>query len=218
MNQPISGVAQTRIWGLRAMMCRWVKGARVRNGVVILSSVFLLVGCGAGPAPNRSKFRIVHDHFAFASMMENGDTMNVRTDLSFCMSSGYDRIQITRSNDSLFFQLVERRIENTPPIHMSKVHYKFQNDTLAMEKLMSDLEVAEQGKGDTPFFVITSPKEQDTIKLSINGFTNTARLLERYENMLSEMYPQEMQALTGQGLTPSDSLKIEVMRFLPPSQ
>lgn len=200
------------------MMRRWVKGARVRNGVVILSSVFVIVGCGAGPAPNRSKFRIAQDYFAFASKMENGDTMNVRTDLSFCLSSGYDRIQVTRSNDSLFFQLVERRIENTPPIHMGKVHYKFQNDTLAMEKLMSDLDIPEQDKGATPLLVITNPQEQDTVKLSITGFTNIALHLERYESMLFEMYPQEMQALTGQGSTPPDSLKIEVMRFLPSSQ
>ena len=184
---------------------------------MVMAFAVLIVGCGQGPTPSESDFRIAQDYFEFASKMENGDTMNIEADLSMCLSGGYDQIQITRSNDSVFLQLMERSMMDDAPIHLHKVLYKLRPDTLSLEKLLADLEVSDQHALSNPFFMITNPKEKDTIILRTTGLTDLGLHLQRYENIMLELYPEELGALRNRyELSPPDSIRIEVMKFLAP--
>ena len=185
--------------------------------IIALASVVLIVGCSQSPTPSASDFRIAQDYFEFASKMENGDTLNIEADLSMCLSGGYDQIQITRSNDSVFLQLIESRVMDDAPIHLHKVLYNLRPDTLSLEKLLADLDVSDPDALSNPFFMITNPKEKDTILLRTTGLTDLGLHLQRYESIMLELYPEELGALRNRyELPPPDSIKIEVMEFLAP--
>ncbi|MCP4051722.1 MAG: hypothetical protein GY739_01445 [Mesoflavibacter sp.] len=138
--------------------------------------------------------------------MENNDTLNIGVDLSMCMWSEYDRLQITKTNDSLFLQLKEKRVMDDEPVHFDKVVYELKNDTLNLEKMMADFDIDYQEEISSPFFIIINPKEKETILLRTTGLGNRGFNIERYQRIMFELYPKEMEKYRLEYMVPPPEL------------
>ncbi|MEW7292845.1 hypothetical protein [Aquimarina sp. 2304DJ70-9] len=165
--------------------------------ILILVFTTLIFGC-----KQKSEFKVAQDYSEFTTKMENNDTINIGVVLSMCMWSEYDQLQITKSNDSVFLQLKEKRVMDDEPVHFNKVVYELKNDTLNLEKMMTDFDVNYQEKISSPFFVIINPKEKDTILLRTTGLGNRGFNIERYQKIMTELYPKEMAEYRKEYFTP----------------
>jgi len=125
------------------------------------------------------------------------------------MWNEYDLLQITKSNDSVYIQLIEKYVMDDKPLHFSKVVYDLRNDTVNLEKMMSYFDINHQEKTNSPFFIITNPKEKDTILLRTTGLGNRGINIERYQRILAELYPNEMAEYKNEYFTPPPN-KIEI--------
>ncbi|WP_293764521.1 hypothetical protein, partial [uncultured Paraglaciecola sp.] len=63
----------------------------------------------------------------------------------------------TKSNDSVFLQLKEKRVMDDERAHFDKVVYELKNDSLNLEKMMTDFDINYQKEISSPFFVIINP-------------------------------------------------------------
>ncbi len=186
----------------------------MKNGkfsILILVFITLFFGCKQKSEPKTSEFKVAKDYSEFSTKMENNDTINIGVVLSMCMWSEYDQLQITKSNDSVFLQLKEKRVMDDEPVHFNKVVYELKNDTLNLEKMMTDFDVNYQEKISSPFFVIINPKEKDTILLRTTGLGNRGFNIERYQRIMMELYPKEMAEYRKEYFTPPppNGIKIE---------
>ncbi|MGS2764422.1 hypothetical protein [Sinomicrobium sp. M5D2P9] len=173
-----------------------------RFKILILSLAFVF-GCEQKNELKKSDFRVVKNYTDFAHKMENNDTLNIEVNLSMCLWEEFDQIEITKSNDSIYLQLKEKFVmEDDTIIRFPKVLYKFKNDTLNLEKMMLDFDINYTKKTASPFFIITNPKEKDTIILRSTGLGNTGMNMERYLSLMSELYPEEMKKYRMEYLTP----------------
>ncbi|MBA6316909.1 hypothetical protein [Cellulophaga baltica] len=170
--------------------------------ILILVFATLIFGCKQKTEPKKSEFKVAKDYSEFTTKMENNDTLNIGVVLSMCMWSEYDQLQITKSNDSVFLQLKEKRVMDDAPVHFNKVVYELKNDTLNLEKMMTDFDVNYQKKISSPFFVIINPKEKDTILLRTTGLGNRGFNIERYQRIMTELYPSEMAEYKKEYFTP----------------
>lgn len=161
--------------------------------ILILVFATLIFGCEQKVESKKSEFKVAQDYSEFTTKMENNDTLNIGVVLSMCTWSEYDHLQITKSNDSVFLQLMEKRIMDDEPVHFNKVVYELKNDSLNLEKMMTDFDINYQEKISSPFFVITNPKEKDTILLRTTGLGNRGFNIERYQRIMFELYPKEME-------------------------
>ncbi|WP_290700913.1 hypothetical protein [Lacinutrix sp.] len=170
--------------------------------LLILVFASLIFGCEQKTEPKKSKFKVAQDYSEFATEMENNDTLNVGVVLSMCMWIEYDQLQITKSNDSVFLQLKEKRVMHDEPVHFNKVVYELKNDSLNLEKMMTDFDINYQKEISSPFFVIINPKEKDTILLRTTGLRNRGFNIERYQRIMFELYPKEMEDYRNEYLIP----------------
>ena len=165
--------------------------------ILFLIFLTILFGCGQKAEPKKTKskkseFKVIQDYSDFTVKMENNDTLNIGVTLSMCMWREYDQLQITKSNDSVFLELKEKRVMDYEPLHYNKVLYDLKDHNLNLEKMMADFDVNHQEKTNSPFFVIINPKEKDTVVLRTTGLGNRGFNLERYNNIIKELYPKEM--------------------------
>ena len=170
--------------------------------ILILVIAILIFGCEQKSEPKKSEFKIGKDYAEFTSKMENNDTLNIGVLLSICMWSEYDNLQITKSNDSIFLQLKEKRVMDDEPLYFGKVFYDLKNDTLNLEKMITDFDRNYQEKTSSPFFIINNPKENDTILLRTTGLGNRGFNIERYQNIMAKLYPEEMAEYRKEYFTP----------------
>lgn len=178
--------------------------------ILILVFVSLILGCEQKTEPKKSDFKVARDYSEFTAKMENNDTLNIGVVLSMCMWSEYDQLQITKSNDSVYIQLKEKRVMDDKPLHFSKVVYDLKNDTLNLEKMMTDFDINYQQEISSPFFVIINPKEKDTILLRTTGLGNRGFNIERYQKIMAELYPKEMAEYRKEYFTPPPPNEIEI--------
>lgn len=170
---------------------------------ILFLSFVIMVGCEQRIKPEKSDFKIAKDYTDFANKMENNDTLNIGVNLSMCMWEEFDRIEITKSNDSIYLQLREKLVrEYDTTIYFPKVLYKLKNDTLTLEKMMSDFDINYTERTAGPFFIITNPKENDTIVLRTTGLGDRGMNIERYLSLMSELYPKEMEKYRMEYLAP----------------
>lgn len=170
--------------------------------IVILGFTILIFGCKQIVEPKKSEFKVAQDYAEFSTKMENNDTLNIGVVLSMCMWSEYDKLQITKTNDSVFLQLKEKRVMDDEPVHFNKVVYKLKNDTLNLEKMMTDFDINYQEEISSPFFIIINPKEKDTILLRTTGLGNRGFNIERYQRIMFELYPKEMEKYRAKYMVP----------------
>ena len=161
-------------------------------GILIIVFVSMTFGCKQKVEPKTSDFKVARDYAEFTSKMENNDTLNIGVLLSMCMWEEFDQLQVTKSNDSIYIQLKEKRVMDDEPIHFSKVAYQLKNDTLNLEKMMTDFDINYQKETSSPFFIIINPKEKDTILLRTTGLENRGFNIERYQRIMEQLYPEEM--------------------------
>ena len=160
--------------------------------ILILVFSLLILGCKKKTEPKKSDFRIALNYSEFNTKVENNDTLNIGVNLSMCMWEEYDRLQITKASDSVFIQLKEKFIVmDDTSFHFNKVFYQLKNDTLNLEKMMTDFDINYQEQTSSPFFVITNPKEKDTILLRTTGLGNLGFNIKRYQRIMTELYPKE---------------------------
>ena len=160
--------------------------------LIILVFIAITFGCKQKFESKKSEFKVAQDYSEFSTKMQNNDTLNIGVVLSICTWSEYDLLQITKSNDSVFLQLMEKEVMYDEPVHYKKVVYELKNDTLDLEKMMTDFDIHYQEEISTPFFIIINPKEKDTILLRTTGLGNRGFNIERYQRIMSELYPIEM--------------------------
>lgn len=109
--------------------------------LLILVFTSLIFGCEQKTETKKYEFKVAQDYSEFKTKMENNDTLNIGVVLSMCMWSEYDHLQITKSNDSIFLQLKEKRVMDDEPVHFNKVIYELKNDSLNLEKMMTDFDI-----------------------------------------------------------------------------
>ncbi|MCX2681847.1 hypothetical protein OOZ15_17970 [Galbibacter sp. EGI 63066] len=160
---------------------------------ILFLSLAIVLGCEQRIMPEKSGFRIAKDYTDFAHEMENNDTLNIGVNLSMCMWEEFDRIEITKMNDSVYLQIKEKLVMNDAPTRFPKVLYELKNDTLNLERMMSDFDINYTEKISSPFFIITNPKEKDTILLRSIGLGTLGVKIDRYLRLMSELYPKEME-------------------------
>jgi len=170
--------------------------------ILILVFTTLIFGCERKVESKKSEFKVAQDYSEFTTKMENNDTLNIGVVLSMCMWSEYDQLQITKTNDSVFLQLKEKRVMDDEPVHFKKVFYELKNDTLNLEKIMTVFDVNYQEKISSPFFVIINPKEKDKILLRTTGLGNRGFNIERYQRIMFELYPKEMEKYRTEYMAP----------------
>ena len=80
----------------------------------IFSLIFVvfLIGCKQPSEPKKSAFKVAQHYKEFTSKMENNDTLNILAILSMCMWEEYDYLQITKTNDSIFIQVLEKYVRD----------------------------------------------------------------------------------------------------------
>jgi len=178
-------------------------------GILIFLFVSLISACEQKNQFKKSEFKLIQDYSEFTTKMENNDTLNIGVSLSMCMWREYDQLQITKSNDSIFIQLKGKYVMDDEPVHFDKVVYELKNDSLSLEKMMSDFDINNQKKTNSLFFVIVNPKEKDTILLRTTGLENREFNIERYRRIMLELYPKEMERYRNEYLIPPPaSLKV----------
>ncbi len=170
--------------------------------ILILVIAILIYSCKQKSEPKKSEFKVAQDYAEFTSKLENNDTLNIGVILSMCAWSEYDKLQVTKSNDSVFIQLREKRVMDDKPLHFSKVVYELNNDTLNLEKMMTDFDINHQKETSSPFFIIINPKEKDTILLRTTGLGNRGFNIERYQKIMEKLYPKEMAKYRKEYFTP----------------
>ncbi|HBO29405.1 MAG TPA: hypothetical protein DIV44_02255 [Leeuwenhoekiella sp.] len=178
--------------------------------ILILIFATLIFGCEKKVEPKKSEFKVAQDYSEFTTQMENNDTLNIGVVLSMCMWSEYDQLQLTKTNDSVFLQLREKRVMEDEPVHFNKVLYELKNDTLNLEKMMTDFDINYQEEISSPFFIIINPKEKDTILLRTTGLGNRGFNIERYQRIMTELYPKEMAKYREEYFTPPPPSGIDV--------
>ncbi len=162
--------------------------------IFILVFTLLIFCCEQKDEPIKSNFKISNNYAQFVNKMENWDTLNIGVNLSMCMWEEFDKLQITKVNDSIFLQLTEKYIAiDDTTYSFNKVLYQLKNDTLNLQKMMADFDINYQEQTSSPFFVITNPKEKDTILLRTTGLGNLGFNIERYQRIMFELYPKEME-------------------------
>ena len=161
-------------------------------GILILGFV-ILISCKEKPKLKKSDFKLIENYTDFSNKMENNDTLNIGVNLSMCMWREYDRIEITKTNDSVYLQIKEKYVMDDEPVHFPKVLYKLKNNTLNLEQIISGFDINYQEKISGPFFIITNPKEKDTIILRTTGLGNRGVNSEKYQRIMLELYPTEME-------------------------
>jgi len=181
--------------------------------ILILVFGILILGC-AEKIEKKDKlklsdFKVAKDYSQFADKMENGDTLNIGVQLSMCMWEEYDQLQVTKLNDSTYLQLIEKRVMDDEPMHFSKVYYKLKNDSLNLEKMMMDFDINHQEKISSPFFIMTSPKEKDKTILRTTGLGNRGFNIERYQRIMFELYPMEMEKYRAEYMPPPPPIENE---------
>lgn len=159
----------------------------------MLAFAVIIFGCQQNIESNISDFQVARDYTEFSEKMENIDTLNIGVVLSMCSWNEYNQLQITKSNDSVFLELKEKVVMDDEPILFNKVLYELQNDTLNLEKMMTDFDMNNQNEINSPFFIITNPNEKDTIFLRTTGLGNRAFNIERYQRIMTKLYPVELQ-------------------------
>lgn len=151
-----------------------------------------IIGCTSKKELKRSEFKVAESYTDFANKMENNDTLNIDVLLSICKWQEYHRIEVTKRNDSVYLQVKEKRVMMDEPKCFSKVLYKLKNDTLNLEKMMMGFEINNTNSRNSPFFIVTNPKESDTVLLRTTGLENRTINIEKYRLIMSELYPNEM--------------------------
>ena len=68
--------------------------------------------------------------------------------------------------------------------------------------MMSDFDINYTERTAGPFFIITNPKENDTIVLRTTGLGDRGMNIERYLSLMSELYPKEMEKYRMEYLAP----------------
>ena len=124
--------------------------------------------------------------------MENGDTLNIEVYISMCAWMEYDLLQVTKSNDTAFIQLIEKQVMYDDPISWDKIAYELKCDTLSLESMMSDINISNTKEINSPFFRIVNPKENDTVLLRTKGLRDHIFNVKRYRRVMTEAYPEKI--------------------------
>ena len=161
--------------------------------ILFLVFAALTFGCEQKTEAKKSNFKVAQDYSEFTTKMENNDTLNIGVNLSMCLWREYDQLQITKSNDTVYLQLKEKRVMNDEAVHFNRVVYELKNDTLSLEKMMMDFDINYQEQISSPFFIIINPKEKDTVLLRTTGLGNRGFNIKRYQKIMLELYPKEME-------------------------
>lgn len=67
-------------------------------------SIFLILLLALFSCKHESKFNLEKDLYQFSDKMENGDTLEIKTDLSACAFFAYEVYTLTKRNDTLFLE------------------------------------------------------------------------------------------------------------------
>ena len=165
-------------------------------GILFMALTFSILGCKQQPQVPTSQFNIAKDFAHFSSKMENNDTLTIRVTMAMCGWHESDLLEITKSNDTIFLQIKEKRVLKDPPMHFERVVYTLENDTLNLEKMLQDFDPNYQSETSTAFFTINPAKKENRVKLRTKGLGNTGFCIKQYHSIIAKLYPKEMEAYT----------------------
>ncbi len=169
-------VAEVKIWGM-------------------LVAILCLYGCAEDDSMQAAAFNL-HQHYAeFSKYMAAGDTLNVEVNLSVCKGQGFDQLQITKSNDSLFLQLLEKSINligDEEKWHFPKVYYPAEALGYPLESMFAAIDSSNQEAIHSGLFLLTSPAHFGEVLLRTKGLEHRIEAIEKYDDLLCILYPKEM--------------------------
>ena len=174
---------------------------------IIFIFLITLVSCKRNTEIER--FELKKDYLNFSNHMNNNDTLKFSFNLSACSWFEYDQAEITMRSDKLYYQIMERLVwvNKDEPLRFPKVEYKFSQDTLNLDVLISNLTTENSENNKIPFLILSNPKEKDSVFLYTRNLTERLQNIYKYNLLLKELYPTEME---------SYYLKYPIPEILPP--
>ncbi|MEQ9117468.1 hypothetical protein [Fulvivirga sp.] len=169
------------------------KHLKQMNRSLIYISLFLL-SCSAEQTDYETEvieipqFDLREDFSEFTSKLNEGDTMIVGVHLTLCAWLEADRIEITKSNDSLFMQVTDKWVGMTDTFNFKKLPYPKTTDEFHLERMLQEMKDKTGPEFGRPFFTITSTSSADTIQLCTNGRGNRDELIGRYITFMGRVY------------------------------
>jgi len=160
--------------------------------ILVLSFGFIL-GCGQKTELKKSDFKVLDNYADFSSKMENNDTLTIGVNLSMCAWEEFDLIEVTKTDNKVYLQMKEKRVMRDEPVKFPKIQYNPQNDSLSLESMMSTFDIKYQEEINSPFFIITNPKEENIVLLRKSGLSNRGINIEKYNKIMLDLYPKEME-------------------------
>ena len=179
-----------------------------RNYQILLLLLFIIHSCDKPKQndeiskKNNSKFKVSQDYSDFSNRMENGDTLSIIANLSVCMWEEYDIIEFTKTKGKTYIQIKEKVVMNEDTFNFPKKLYKIQNDKIGLKELIKDFDIHNTNEINSPFYIISNYKENDTILLRTSGLTDRINKIEKYQNFISDLYPREIQEYQKKYQTP----------------
>lgn len=180
--------------------------------ILVFVATFHMFGCNLSPSTDKPKFTLAKDYAHFSTKMRNKDTLYIGVGLSMCKWFEDDLLQITKENDSVYIQILQKNVMDDDPMSFKRVLYDLQNDSLSLEKMISEFDINDQKKTNRPFFIIINPIENDTIILRTTNLEHRGYSIARYNKIMTKLYPQEMADYRKMYFTPPPPPPIELMK------
>jgi hypothetical protein len=138
-----------------------------------------------------SNFDVEKDYKIFSEKMKDNDTLNIGVVLSLCMHREYDKLQITKSNNKIFLQVIEKTKSDEEQIKFPKVLYDLKEDSLNLEKMMNSFNLSNQDSSNSRFFIIESPNKNKPIILRTTGRGDRIEKIINYSKIMFNLYSNE---------------------------
>ncbi|MDP2188330.1 MAG: hypothetical protein Q8J69_06570 [Sphingobacteriaceae bacterium] len=154
-----------------------------------------LYGCIEEGAKQKEPFNL-HQHYTeFSKYMAAGDTLNVVVNLSVCKGQGFDQLQLTKSNDSLFIEFLEKMVNLIGEEErwcFPRVYYPAEALGYPLESMFAAIDSSNQEAIHSSLFLLTSPAHSGKVLLRTKGLGHRLEAIEKYQDLLCILYPKEM--------------------------
>ena len=176
---------------------------KLKKAIYILIGITFFVSCQQKQKTEiekpKSEFDLISDMTNFRQKMTELDTLTILFDHSVCTYQGYERIEITKTSDSInivsnFKELTFDENPKWKEIYDRKISEK---DTIwDFEQFLKRNEKRKNSdQNERGILVLTNKK--DTIRYSTDGLVDLNRFLADYYETMREIYPENKNGIYG---------------------
>ena len=165
--------------------------------------VLILISCNKNQEnvseKNISKFDLESDFKDFKSKMEEVDTLEIWFDHSVCTYQGYEKLQITKSSDSIKIKSRFKELsysDNSEWIEVYERNIPITDTTWKIEKFLKRNENRIK-KDSTDYPQLQLKYKDQKIEYFTNGLVDLNRFLEDYYITMRKLFPENKNNIYG---------------------